>query len=411
MPSKNHRFTDFFISSLRPTGKVTDYREANSHGFGIRVLPNGTKKFFYVYNLDRKRRFLNLGVYKDTQHKSGVSLAEARISFVKARSEVLKGIDPLLEKDKLKAERDRTPFIADFVKEYIQQYAKVRTRGWRETERVLLKEIVPRWGNRKINNVKKRDLVLLLDEIKERGSHVMANRTLAYTRGMFSYAVERDVLEANPFMGMKQPNQEHSRERVLSDCEIYTLWHNLPNANMSDDIQNALKLILITGQRPGEVIGMHSREIDSRWWTIPAERSKNRQAHRVYLTEMAMEIIGDKTGYIFESTSNPGNPFEVRTMTASIKRNLPHTAYSTIPDQLKIPHFIPHDLRRTVATKLAEIGIPGDIIDRVQNHVSKQKAGVGHIYNRYSYDKEKQSALEAWAKILASTINEFRLIT
>lgn len=404
MASTDKAFTDFYISSLKSNGKVTDYRENDSHGFGVRVLPNGTKKFFYVYNMDKKRRFLNLGIYKDIQHKSGITLADARKNYIKARSAVLHGIDPLLEKDKLKVERDRTPFISDFVKEYIREYAKLKTRGWKETERVLLKEVVPRWGKRKITDVKKRDLVLLLDEIKERGSRIMANRTLAYIRGMFSYAVERDVLEANPFMGMKQPNEEHSRERVLTVSEIKTLWSNLENADMNGSIKNALKMILISGQRPGEVIGMHSCEVEKRWWTIPAARSKNKQAHRVYLSDLAMVIIGDKEGFIFESTANPGSPFEVRTMTSSIKKNLPHTAESKVVDKLKIAHFVPHDLRRTMATMLAEIGIPGDIIDRVQNHVSKQKAGVGHIYNRYNYDKEKQAALLKWAIKLKSII-------
>lgn len=397
MASTSKAFTDFFVSSLKSNGKVTDYREKDSHGFGVRVLPNGTKKFFYVYNLDSKRRFLNLGVYKDIQHKSGVSLADARKEYIKSRSDVLDGKDPLLEKDKLKVERDRTPFISDFVTEYIREYAKQKTRGWKETERVLLKEIGTRWGKRKITDVKKRDLVILLDEIKERGSLVMANRTLAYTRGMFSYAVERDVLEVNPFLGMKQPNEEHSRERTLTANEINTFWANLPSTDMSDSIRNALKLILITGQRPGEVIGMHSCEIENRWWTIPEARSKNRQAHRVYLSDLALEIIGKKVGYIFESTANSGSPYEVRTMTSCIKKNLPHTQESKVIDKLKIAHFVPHDLRRTMATMLAEMGTPGDIIDRVQNHISKQKAGVGHIYNRYNYDKEKQAALVKWA--------------
>jgi integrase len=414
MASTDKAFTDFFVSSLKSNGKVTDYREKDSHGFGVRVLPNGTKKFFYVYNLDGKRRFLNLGVYKDIQHKSGVSLAEAKKKYIKARSDVLEGKDPLLEKDKLKVERDRTPFISDFVTEFIREYAKQKTRGWKETERVLLKEIVPRWGKRKITDVKKRDLVLLLDEIKERGSLVMANRTLAYTRGMFSYAVERDVLEVNPFMGMKQPNEERTRERVLTPIEIKILWSNLHDADMSESIRNALKLILITGQRPGEVIGMHSSEIEKRWWTIPDVRSKNRQAHRVYLSDMAIEIIGEKNGYIFESPvhpanlivtpPDPGKPYEVRTMTSSIKNNLPHTPVSKVVDKLKIEHFVPHDLRRTMATMLAKNGVPGDIIDRVQNHISKQKAGVGHIYNRYSYDKEKQAALVKWAKKLKEIV-------
>lgn len=413
MASTDKPFTDLYVSSLKPSGKITDYREANSHGFGVRVLTNGTKKFFYVFNIDKKRRFLNLGVYRDAQHKSGVSLADARKTYHKARNDVLSGKDPFIEKEKIKVERSRTPYISDFVTEYIEKYAKDRTRGWKETERVLRKEVVPRWGKRKINDVKKRDLVLLLDEIKDRGSNVMANRTLAYIRGMFSYAVERDALDSNPFMGMKQPNEEHSRERTLSVSEIKTLWSNLDKADMSEGIRSALRMILITGQRPGEVIGMHVSEIAGRWWTIPSERSKNKLAHRVYLSDMAMKIIDGKHGYIFESTAPPPipnqtKPFDVRTMTTSIKRNMPHTPESKVIDKLKIRHFVPHDLRRTVATMLAELGISGDIIDRVQNHITKQRSSVGHIYNRYDYDKEKKSALTRWCNKLQNLIKDNR---
>lgn len=89
-------------------------------------------------------------------------------------------------------------------------------------------------------------------------------------------------------------------------------------------------------------------------------------------------------------------------MSHDIKANLPHTPDSKAEDRLKIAHFTPHDLRRTSATCMAEMGIAGDIIDRVQNHITKQKQGVGHIYNRYSYDKEKQQALEAWERKLLS---------
>ena len=121
MASTDKPFTDFFISSLKPTGKVTDYREINSHGFGVRILPKGTKKFFYVYNFCGKRRFLNLGVYKDVTHKSGTTLADAKKKYINARRDVLDGKDPFTEKDRLKTEQKRAPFISDFVTEYIEK--------------------------------------------------------------------------------------------------------------------------------------------------------------------------------------------------------------------------------------------------------------------------------------------------
>lgn len=388
------KFTDAMVRNMRTDSRLQDRLEGD--GFGVRVYGTGTKVFYYTYTFDGKRRFLNLGEYPT------VSLAEARKRHTAAKGKIDKGIDPLLEKEMEKAERTRTPFVADFVSEYIGRYAKEHNRGWREIERALKAEIVPKWGKRKITDIKRRDLVVILDEIADRGAPVMANRVLAYTRKMFSYAVKRDVLEANPFMGMDRPSKEKGRERALSANEIKTFWTNLDTAKMSDNIRRALRLILVTAQRPGEVIGMHSAEIEGHWWTIPAERSKNKQAHRVFLTTLALELIGNKEGYIFESPANPGKAYEVRTMTHDIKANLPHTPESKAEDRLKVGHFTPHDLRRTAATCMAEMGIPGDILDRVQNHITKQKQGVGHIYNRYSYDKEKQQALEAWERKLLS---------
>lgn len=407
MKKRIHKFTDADVRNMKTDKRLEDRLEGD--GFGVRVYGSGTKIFYYAYTFDGKRRFLNLGEY------GTVSLAEARKRHTAAKKKIDEGIDPLLEKDMQKAERKRTPFISDFVDEYIRLYAKEHNRGWKEIERALKAEIVPRWGKRKITDIKRRDLVLVLDEIKERGAPVMANRVLAYTRKMFSWAVsERAVLESNPFLMMSRPSKEKTRERTLSEAEIKAFWHNLDDCRMSNSIKRALKLILVTGQRPGEIIGMHCNEIDGAWWEIPADRSKNKVAHRVFLTKTAKKLIGDAKGYIFESPlhpsnpdkipPDPGKPYEVRTMTRDIKANLPHTPESKVVDHLKIPHFTPHDLRRTAATRWAEMGVSGDLIDRLQNHITRQKQGVGHIYNRYSYAREKQQSLESWERNLLNIV-------
>lgn len=401
------KFTDADVRNMKTDKRLQDNLEGS--GFGVRVYNSGTKVFYHAYTFDGKRRFLNLGEYPI------VSLADARKRYNASKKKIDDGIDPLLEKDAAKAERKLTPFVADFVDEYIRIHAKEHNRSWKEIERALKSEIVPRWGKRKLTDIKRRDLILVLDEIKERGAPVMANRVMAYTRKMFSWAIHRDVLKVHPFLMMERPNKEESRKRVLSETEIKTFWHNLDNCRMSDKIKRALKLILVTGQRPGEVIGIHRSEINGDWWEIPAERSKNKQAHRVFLTATAKQLIGDATGYIFESPvhpanllespANPGKSYEVRTMTSDIKANLPHTPESKVIDNLKIPHFTPHDLRRTASTQWAQMEIPGDMIDRLQNHITKQKQGVGHIYNLYSYNKEKQIAMEQWERRLNSIIS------
>lgn len=382
------RFTDVYLRKLKPEAKKVYIREAD--GFTLRIMPTGSMTWLYIYNVDGKRREMSLGAYPD------ISLAKGRELHADAKKLLANGKDPGAQQREAKEDRKRTPFVADFVNEFIKGYAKEHNRGWQEIERALKAEIVPRWGKRKMTDIKRRDLILVLDEIKERGAPVMANRVLAYTRKMFSWALDRAILEVHPFLMMKRPNKEESRERALSETEIKLFWNNLDDCKMSDPIKRALKLILVTGQRPGEVIGIHRNEINGDWWEIPAERSKNKVAHRVFLTATAKELIGDAPGFIFESPVNPGKSFEVRTMTHDIKQNLPHTPDSKVEDRLKIPHFTPHDLRRTAATRWAEMEVPGDMIDRLQNHITKQKQGVGHVYNRYSYAKEKQAALTEW---------------
>ena len=405
------KFTDAEVRNMKTEKRLQDNLEGD--GFGVRVYASGTKMFYYAYSCDGKRRFLNLGEY------GTITLSEARKRHTAAKCKLDQGIDPLFEKDVAKKERELTPFVADFVDEYIK-YAKEHNRGWQEIERALKANIVPRWGKQKITDIKRRDLALILDDIKKRGAPVMANRVLAYTRKMFSYAInERGIVMLIPFLMMKQPNKETPCERVLDENEIKIFWNNLDSCNMGEPLKRALKLILTTGQRPGEVIGLHRNEIEGDWWEIPASRSKNKLPHRVFLTATAKGLIGEAKGYIFESPvfpadpkakpPDPGKPYGERTLTCGIKDNLPHTPESTVVDRLRIPRFTPHDLRRTAATQWAELGITDDMIDRLQNHITKRKQSVGHIYNRYSYAKEKQMTMEQWERKLLSLISGKKL--
>jgi integrase len=227
---------------------------------------------------------------------------------------------------------------------------------------------------------------------------------------------------------METPSNENSRERYLSADEIRLFWNNLDATDAMPEIKRALRLILVTGQRPGEVMGLHRQEIEGRWWTLPKERSKNREANRIYLTDMALELIGDAKEYIFESPRKrrgekeetneiASHPFDPLVATKSIKRNLavPITndngrplftdeGKPAVKNILGVAPFTPHDLRRTVSTHMAEIGIDEQTIDRIQNHVTNRKRGVTHVYVRYTYDKEKKAAMEAWERKLKSIV-------
>lgn len=413
------KFSDKFIESLKPTDKINDVREAN--GFGVRVLPSGVKTWFFIYRIDGKRRFMNLG------HYPSITLSEARKKYRAAFNLYEQGKDPAKLADEAKEERRKAFSVADLVKEYIEKHA-INKRSGAADERLLNVEIVPLWGKRKAEDIKKRDIILLLESIVERGTPAMSNQVLKITRKMFNFAVERDIIQHSPFAGVKALAPNKSRVRTLTEAEIKTLWGGLDNAAMSDDIKRAIRLVLVTGQRPGEVAGMHSGEIDGQWWTIPAGRAKNGREHRVFLTKTALDLIGPLTaideetgeevpkGYIFPCPhKKKKQPIDSHALPVAVRRNLAwplldkkgqpiydEEGKPATENRLGVGQFTPHDLRRTAATFMASMGFMDEIIDAVLNHV---KQGIIRTYNRHGYDQEKQKALEAWDRKLSSAIS------
>lgn len=402
-------------------GKQIDYFDSELDGFGIRVSHTG-KKYFVRRLMGAKRVRVMIGSHpvKTAEEARG----EARIKLGAIES----GIDPnhlKREKKRLEEEAKQEVTVSKLVSEYIERHAKRFKRSWEADERLLEKEVVLKWGQRKASEITKRDVTLLLENIVDRGTPAMSNQVLKITRKMFSFAVERDILQHTPFTGVKALAPNSRRERTLNEPEIRALWANLDKSAMSDEVKRALKLVLVTGQRPGEVSGMHSSEIDGQWWTIPAGRAKNGREHRVFLTETALMLIGDLTvideetgesvpkGYIFPCPhKKKKQSIDSHALPVAVRRNLawPLTDKNGKPlfdkegnpateNRLGIDQFTPHDLRRTTATFMGAMNYMDEIIDAVLNHV---KQGIIRTYNRHDYDKEKRQALEAWERKLVS---------
>ncbi|MDD2500737.1 MAG: integrase arm-type DNA-binding domain-containing protein [Geobacter sp.] len=405
------KFTDIFIRNLKPEAKK--YYKRESDGFVVRVMPSGVKTWLLVYTVDGRRKEMNLGQYPY------VSLASARERYNDAKKILGNGLDPGAIDQEKKLERRRTPVLADFVDEYIKIYAKPKLKSWEKIEQSLKREIVPILGKKKITDIKRRDVVLVLDTVASRAP-VMANRLLAYVRHMFSWAVDRDVLEINPLAGMKRPGgKEESRERNLTPEEIKALWTALDrdDLNMTDEIRRAIKLVLVTAQRPGEVINIHASEINGNWWTIPGSKTKNGQTHRVYLTKMAVSLLGDVKGkgFVFKAAGEDDRPMTELAMNMAIRRHLQwplkdakgNHLYNkdgkpATENRLGVAHFTPHDLRRTATTLMAQVKVIKEHRERVTNH----KLGkIDGTYNLHDYDDEKQMALEALERKLLSIVS------
>lgn len=421
------KFTDIFVRNLKP--KVKEYTSREKGGFGIRVLPSGRKVFFYLYRVDGQRRFLNLGEYPDLELKDARKKYEAASAQVKLLKDGLPGgADPVQVKTEKSVEREehrKALTVAELISEYIEKHAKPTKRSWQEDERILNKDALVVWGKRKASEIKKRDIVLLLESIVGRGAPGSANNNFKIIRKMFRFAVQRDILDHSPCDGVVMPAPLNQGDRVLTEPEIKAFWHSLDTFHISSEIKRALRLILLTGQRPGEVIAMHKNEIDGKWWTIPAERSKNKRSHRVYLTDTALELI-DMTkskGFIFPRAEEklkdgekpkPEQPMARLSISQVINRNLAvpvkikgkqvfdSGGNPITENKLGVADFTPHDLRRTAATFMSQLGFMDEVIDAVLNHV---KQGIIKTYNLNKYDVEKQKALEAWESKLKAIIS------
>lgn len=328
----------------------------------------------------------------------GLSLADARLRAKDALSAAAKGKNLAAEK---RVGRKVETF-EQLAERYLEEHAKPNKRSWARDKEILDRDVLPKIGSLKANKVTRADVKALLRGIVARDAPVMANRTLEVVRSIFNWALREEVgaIVANPCAQMPPPGgEESSRERALSDAEVKAFWSRLDNAKITLGVSLALRLILVTAQRKGEVAGARWEEIDrdAAMWTIPAERSKNGLAHRVPLSALALLLL-DKAkslagagAYVFPS------PLMNRPVTAGALNNAAFRSRATFG----IPAFTPHDLRRTAATQMASMGVPRLTVGKVLNHI---EAGVTSVYDRYAYDLEKRQALDTWAHRLSEIV-------
>ena len=385
------KFTDRQIKSLKPKKERYEVWETNGKGFGIRVAPTGRKSFIFLYRFQGASRRITFGNYPE------ISLADAHAAHAHSRQFLERGADPATVEQDAKEESRRSPSIKFLVNEYIEKYAKPRKRSWKEDERILNKDVVPRWGRKKAQDITRRDIILLLDEIVERGAPIQANRALAAISKMYSFAMGRGILDSSPCVAIPPPSIENPRNRVLKSDEIKTLWNKLDTAKMQRTTMLALKLQLITGQRKGEVASARWEDFDSdlTWWTIPSEESKNNKPNRVPITPLALELLTELKAISGDSIWLFPSPRAGKHISET---SIDH-ALRVNADHFELEHFTPHDLRRTVSTEMASMGINDKTIDKILNHTDKK---LKKTYNLYSYDKEKLIALNAWANRLES---------
>ena len=270
------------VESLKPTpGRQVEYWDASRAAFGLRLSPNGTKTWVLRYRHRRLQRRLKIGTYP------AMKLAEARQLADDMKASVEKGEDPFA--DRLREKSAET--FADLAQEYMTRHAIPKKKTWREDQRVLDKDVLPRWRHLRPNEIRRADVRQLIETVADRGSPIQANHHLALIRKIFNFAIERDWLEFNPCHMVKKPGKERPRERVLTPEEIRRFW--AATETEPPPIRAAFRLRLLTAQRGGEVLNMRWQDIDleTKWWVIPSQFAKNGLSHRVPLNGQSVAIL------------------------------------------------------------------------------------------------------------------------
>ena len=400
------KWTDKEIGAMKPIdrqAKPRDIREKSGNGFGLTVFPSGEKSFIYIYHFEGRKRRMTLGKYPHC------SLSDARKLYRDALTVLESGKDPAHEKRKEKIIARDSSTVSGLIDEYLEFWA-INKRSGAEDERCLNKDVRPFWGKLKASDITRRDVVLLLDRIKERTTKgIAANRTLSCIRRMFNFGIERDIISANPCIAVKTGVNENRRDRVLSEDEIRILWHALSqNTNqdnplhiihMSEQTKLILKLQLVLAQRKGEVIGAEWHEIDliSGWWTIPASKAKNNQTHRVALSSLALELLTEvkklsgSSRFLF-----PAKLKDTHITGSSVDHAVRRSSFHTVQA------WTPHDCRRSACSHMTSMGISRLVVSKILNH--SERGSVTAIYDRHSYDNEKRHALESWAQKLKEIV-------
>lgn len=395
-----------------PTRRV-EITDGATPGLRLVIQSSGSKSWAFRYEVAGRPTKVTFG---PASGPGALSLAEAREQAGQARRGLNAGADPAAERKAVKAAavarvEAEAPhdLVEDVVEQFIEKYAKVETResSWRETKRILDREVGGVWKGRRLSSLDDRDVMALLDGVVDRGSPIMANRVFAALRKMCGWAVKRRIIPANPCDRVDPPSPEKTRDRVLKNEELARVLR--ASDGLGWPFGTLFKVLALTAQRRDEVADMRWSEVDfdAKLWTIPRERVKNDSAHEVPLSAAVLALLrstetcpapGDKaTGFVF--TTNGRTPVSGFGK-AKLRLDAMIAAES---GPLASPWRI-HDLRRTAATGMARLGVALPTTEKVLNHVSGTHGGIVGVYQRHGYEDEKRDALVRWAACVVGLV-------
>ena len=377
MNGNKQNLNEKLIGNLKPRAAgaylIWDKRQ---RGFAVQVQPTGRAAYKCIYSFAGRVRWYHIA------ECGAIATAEARKLAGRVMYAVAEGQDPQAER---KAARSLGTF-EEIHERYVNEYASKKNKSWKHTATKLVQpHLLPRWGKLHIANIGRADVEAIATSLADRP--VMANQVIAAASAIFNWAIKRDIVKTNP-CALVDKNDTRERERVLSDSELPLFWQAFEDCGLAGQ---ALKMLLLTGQRPGEVLAMRSEHIVDGWWEMPGAPvgdwpgTKNGASHRVWLPKPAQQLLKEMF---------PDGPvFPVTNIDATMR---------AVCKQLGVTDKVtPHDLRRTHGTTVARLGFGRAAMNRVQNH---KEGGIGDTYDRYNYEKENQTVMEAVAAQILRTV-------
>ncbi len=390
LPVAKTALTDLAIRTATPEpGRQYNLWDDRVAGFGLRISPGGTKTFFLQYRYKRHERTASLGKYPT------LTLAQARDRAQVILGQVKQGVDPKYSDPVL----SRKPTFGSVLEDFIEKYVKVKNKPstQREHERLLRKEFLPRWQHREITDIKKLDVLAILDDILVNSGPGAANHAYANINKLFNWALQRDIIPYSPCHGLSKPADTKECDNVLSHQELAGVWH--ASLSIGYPFGSIAQLLMLTGQRRSEVTQMRWQDIDfdETYWLIPREFTKNNRPHLVPLVPTALELLAHVPRineiYLFPSRRTPTRCFSGFSKSKS-----------RLDALAKVDGWTLHDLRRTVSTNMARLGVLQEFIDRTLNQITGSSTKVSRVYNRYDYLNEKTDALTRWTNYLFQVI-------
>jgi len=317
-----------------------------------------------------------------------MEIVKARTAAGKIMTLVDEGGDPQADR---KAEKSSGTFGELAI--LYRDHAMKKNKSWKQADALVQKHLLPRWGKLRAADISRSDVKNMMTRIA--AAPITANQVLASASAVFAWGIREELVKGiNPCQKVER-NATTKRERILSDSEIPKFWKAFDEIGSIEGM--ALKMILLTGQRPGEVAHMRTEHIEDGWWTLPGKPitalhwpgTKNDATHRVWLPKAAQSIIAemDSIGMVFAG-SRRGRAIG----------GLPG-AMRDICKKLEVERAVPHDLRRTHGSTVTGLGFGRDAMNRIQNH---KEGGIADVYDQHKYAVENQTIMEAVAnKIMA----------